>query len=345
MVELDEAIWNIDYDGEDFTVPVGNFGLLGQMWKPSGDPKFIYVFVHGLDVFTTFKKDFFHVILDMQGVVFGCDHKGHGRSPGPRISTTIDEIVEETFQVVKHAKDLYPDLPVILHGHSMGGLTVLTLAMKRPEFVTTYIEGMIAEAPWISSCPQRRVGCCTLCGAKMIRGCAPNAQLNGGVSHFSPDLHPKWVELVSKSPLFGQTVTPRLFCSVQDTIKFVRENQQAWPNDLHLLFVQGKKDDLVDAEESDVWIRSMMSNDKRHIIYKQYPEGPHVMLKTKIRGEVVREFLSFIESRIPGVKYNGPSGSDGNNSAEEVHDQTPQNEENNEGPKNEDAPENEENEE
>ena len=59
MVEYEEVEWDIKYDGEDFNVPLDSVHLMGQIWKPEGDPKFVYVFVHGLAVFITFKKDFF----------------------------------------------------------------------------------------------------------------------------------------------------------------------------------------------------------------------------------------------------------------------------------------------
>ena len=135
MVEYEEVEWDIKYDGDDFNVPLNSVHLMGQIWKPEGEPKFVYVFVHGLAVFITFKKDFFKIIQNMKGVAFACDHLGHGRSPGARVSCKIDEVVEETKQVIMLAHKRYPNLPILLHGHSMGGLTVLKLAMTNQDFV------------------------------------------------------------------------------------------------------------------------------------------------------------------------------------------------------------------
>jgi acylglycerol lipase len=152
MVDISDAKWDLDYDGEDFTIKLSTGEeLLGQTWKPEGDPKFIYLFMHGLGAFLTFKKDFFYVILENKGVVFGSDHLGHGRSPGPRVSCTADELADEVVQLCRLARERYPNLPIILHGHSMGGMAVIFTMLKRYEELRPLkITGVIAEAPWLS---------------------------------------------------------------------------------------------------------------------------------------------------------------------------------------------------
>ncbi|KAK8891399.1 hypothetical protein M9Y10_028607 [Tritrichomonas musculus] len=319
MVEYEEVEWDIKYDGEDFNVPLDSVHLMGQIWKPEGDPKFVYVFVHGLAVFITFKKDFFKIIQDMKGVAFACDHLGHGRSPGAKVSCKIDEIIEETKQVILLAHKRYPDLPILLHGHSMGGLTVLKLAMTNQDFVRQYLCGIIAEAPWISRCPQREPGCCTVCCLRCFdKCCCSNSQFDGGVSHFSSDLAPEWVQKMKESPYMGKTITPRLYVSVRDSIKFVRENQSEFPRDVPLLFLQGMNDDLVEGKESEVWINQLISiNDTHKITYKSFPEGPHVMLKTKIRAHVIKEMMNFMQTYIPTL---ASSNSNENQKEEEKND-------------------------
>ena len=294
-MELSEVNWNIDYDGEDFTVNVGSLPLAGCQWKPEGDIKFNYVFVHGLSVFTTFKKDFFPFVHELGGMVFATDHIGHGRSPGSRVSCTIDEIVEETKQVILHAEQVNPGLPLILHGHSMGGLTVLTLALRFPDFTREHVKAIIAEAPWISSCPQRQPGCCLMGLIRMVNCCCGKMAIDGGVSHFSSDNDPTWVSMISNSPLFAPVTTPRNYISAQDTIKYVRANYGNYPGDIPLLFLQGKKDDLVNAEESDVWINELIATHQNSDIeYHLFDEGPHVMLKTKIRPDVLKVMIEWM---------------------------------------------------
>lgn len=62
------------------------------------------------------------------------DQRGHGRSgTGPLGSSTIDQVGEDLAAVIDAVA---PDGPLVLLGHSMGGMTVMSLAQLRPELFT-----------------------------------------------------------------------------------------------------------------------------------------------------------------------------------------------------------------
>jgi pimeloyl-ACP methyl ester carboxylesterase len=83
------------------------------------------------------------------------DQRGHGRSAtGPRGSSTI-EIIGHDLSAVLDA--VVPEGPVVLVGHSMGGMTIMALAGHRPELFTERVlatafigtsAGGLAEVPW-----------------------------------------------------------------------------------------------------------------------------------------------------------------------------------------------------
>jgi pimeloyl-ACP methyl ester carboxylesterase len=59
------------------------------------------------------------------------DQRGHGRSgTGPPGSSTIDQVGEDLGAVIDAVA---PEGPLLLLGHSMGGMTVMSLAHQRPE--------------------------------------------------------------------------------------------------------------------------------------------------------------------------------------------------------------------
>lgn len=298
MLDVDNVEWNLDYDGEDFTISLDDQTLKGMTWKPEGEVKFNYIFVHGLSVFVTFKKDFFPFITGAGGQVFGCDHIGHGRSPGSRASCTIDEIVEETKRVILHAKKTNPNVPTVLHGHSMGGLTVITLSLRFPYFVKQNINALIAEAPWIAKCPQREPNAIEMFGIRLLACIAPRYGVSPGVRLTSDLESKKWANALRKSKLIAPVTTPRLFLSAKSTIAWVRSNIDTWPNEVPLLFLHGRRDDLVDPKESEEWIEKLKEKySTSDITSKFYDDGPHVLLKAKIREEVVNEMMNFIRSK------------------------------------------------
>lgn len=68
------------------------------------------------------------------------DQRSHGRSPRSEpTGCTIDTLGEDLGRVVEQ---LVPDGPVILVGHSMGGMTILALAQLHPEWFGRRIVGV-----------------------------------------------------------------------------------------------------------------------------------------------------------------------------------------------------------
>jgi acylglycerol lipase len=300
MVELADAKFDIEYDGEDFTVNLtDDIVLLGQTWKPEGEPRFVYIFVHGLGAFMPFKKDFFYVVLERQGVVFACDHLGHGRSPGTRTALTVDDLVNETAKVVHLAHDRYPALPIILHGHSMGGLgVILTSYRLAADLQAANLKGVIAECPWLSECPSRPVGWFEFQAIKALSWIAPSLQFPAGAPLFSPDLDQTWVRMCSESPAYSTTVTPKLVVSVVEAQTFIHSNPGTWPADLPLLFLQGSIDPLVDPVRNGQWADAVAAREDTKAVHKKYENGTHVLLKCACRGDVVRDIFAFIDQSI-----------------------------------------------
>ena len=72
------------------------------------------------------------------------DHRGHGRSTrSDRRTATIDRTGRDLGQVLDATT---PSGPVVLAGHSMGGMSVVALARQRPELFGTRVVGVFLLA-------------------------------------------------------------------------------------------------------------------------------------------------------------------------------------------------------
>ncbi|MGY1603495.1 alpha/beta fold hydrolase [Geodermatophilus sp. SYSU D00815] len=72
------------------------------------------------------------------------DHRGHGRSGWtPLTRATIDRTGRDLGQVLDATT---PEGPVVLAGHSMGGMSVMALARQRPELFGTRVVGVFLLA-------------------------------------------------------------------------------------------------------------------------------------------------------------------------------------------------------
>ncbi|WP_162181620.1 alpha/beta fold hydrolase, partial [Glycomyces tenuis] len=68
------------------------------------------------------------------------DQPGHGRSgPLPRTEYSIDELAETMHDIIAAVA---PRGPLLLVGHSMGGMTVQALARRRPDFFADRVKGV-----------------------------------------------------------------------------------------------------------------------------------------------------------------------------------------------------------
>jgi len=91
------------------------------------------VFVHGW----TFSSRSYHYqrMLAERFRLVLMDHRGHGESdPGPRENRTVDQIGRDLAAVIGAT---CPDGDVILVGHSMGGMTIMSLAAHDPDLFGT----------------------------------------------------------------------------------------------------------------------------------------------------------------------------------------------------------------
>ena len=111
-----------------------------------GGPPVTVVFCHGLAL----NQDSWHHqrrdLSDLGRLVFW-DQRGHGRSGrGPMEHATIDQLGHDLLAVLEATA---PTGPVVLVGHSMGGMTIMALAEQHPELFGDRVIGvaLIATSP------------------------------------------------------------------------------------------------------------------------------------------------------------------------------------------------------
>ncbi len=93
-----------------------------RVWRARDPRRGVVVLVHGLGEHV---ERYDHVARRLNGLGFavvGYDHRGHGRSPGPRGGMPSDEsLCADLGRVLYAARAEFPG-PLVLLGHSLGGL-------------------------------------------------------------------------------------------------------------------------------------------------------------------------------------------------------------------------------
>jgi acylglycerol lipase len=108
--------------------------IFWQTWLPPGPCRGVVVIAHGAGEHS---GRYLHVAdrLVREGyAVYALDHRGHGRSGGPRaLIDRMDNAVADLDTLVLRAAGEHPGLPVFLLGHSMGGTVSLCYALRHQD--------------------------------------------------------------------------------------------------------------------------------------------------------------------------------------------------------------------
>ncbi|TMM01247.1 MAG: lysophospholipase [Actinobacteria bacterium] len=123
---------------------VGGIRLYRQSWLPDGPPRAVVVIAHGAGEHS---GRYAHVavrLVDEGYAVYALDHRGHGRSEGPRaVIDRIDNAADDLDRLIMLAASEQPGVPLFLLGHSMGGTISVRHAMAHQDRLT----GLILSAP------------------------------------------------------------------------------------------------------------------------------------------------------------------------------------------------------
>ncbi len=121
--------------------------LTGYEWK-SDRAESVVCLVHGIGEHAG-RYDRTGEALKESGIsMVGIDLRGHGLSPGTRGHTSPRKaILNDIDGLIEYSRRKYPDIPLFLYGHSMGGNIVLDYR-KRGGYRSAP-EGYIATSPWI----------------------------------------------------------------------------------------------------------------------------------------------------------------------------------------------------
>src|SRR5262245_28646035 len=116
-------------------------GLYTETFRPAAPPEGVVLITHGYAEHCGRYHEVAHVIVNAGWAVLSYDVRGHGKSPGERgyidrFSTYLADLAA----MQAAARELAPDAPMILLGHSHGGLiTLRALADEQPPKVAAAI--------------------------------------------------------------------------------------------------------------------------------------------------------------------------------------------------------------
>jgi alpha-beta hydrolase superfamily lysophospholipase len=119
-----------------------------QAWLPEGAPKATLVVAHGYAEHSGRYKNLVNCLVPSGYAVYALDHRGHGRSEGPR--TQVDDFDDyvldlKTFVEIVRERSAAPKL--ILVGHSMGASISVAYVLRFPNDLDALVLSGCVIAP------------------------------------------------------------------------------------------------------------------------------------------------------------------------------------------------------
>lgn len=195
--------------------------------------------------------------LSQKGIsVTAFDNRGHGLSGGKRghVSRFSDYILDLREVIEKCRSELSENTPLLLLGHSLGGLIVLNFAQQYPELISA----VTASSPALATAEE--IPRAKAVPGKIMSAIWPSLTFDNGLvaQHLSHDK--SVVQDYINDPLVHRRISARLFTEMADAMTTTFSNA-AFINLPVLLQVAGA-DQLVDPESSREFFSRIPAEDK-----------------------------------------------------------------------------------
>ncbi len=177
--------------------------------------------------------------------VWAHDHRGHGRSGGPRgVLPHTAALIDDAAGVLRQVQAAHDDgLPCVVLGHSMGGLVAAALVARGTERV----EGLVLSSPALGlalSWPQQRL-------LAFMHRWAPDVTISNGLHPERLSHDPAVAAAYVNDPWVHSRVSARLIHGMLDQAPGVFSAAAQWRIPTLLMFAGD--DALVDPEGSRRW--------------------------------------------------------------------------------------------
>lgn len=202
--------------------------------------KGVVVLVHGFGEHSgRYKSNVISMLVSANLAVVAYDNVGHGKSSGKRgHCSSYSSLLDILGDMIERAESSFPNLPVFLYGHSMGGNLVLNHALRRD----AKLAGVIATSPYLRLAFQPPKWKMVL--GKLMLKVMPSITLPSGLDPKGISRIPAEVEKYKNDPLVHDKVSPMFSFPVMDAGEWAIQNANTL--NVNTLLLHGTADPIID---------------------------------------------------------------------------------------------------
>jgi alpha-beta hydrolase superfamily lysophospholipase len=257
-------------------------------WQPTQTPvRGIVVITHGIRDYALRYQRFAEQLTKQGFVVLAQDLRGHAHSGGERQRfDSMARMVEDTDMIVNEAKLRYPNVPLYVYGHSLGGLITARYSLDHADKLSgVVLSGAALMRPHSVSGFSAGL-------AQVVAAVAPGLKVvQVDDSEFSKDK--AVMAALATDPLISRDKLPAATAAA--TLKAIADAQQRMSQlKRPLLVIYGTADSVNPIEGSQAFVQAVASTDKT---LKAYPGVYHDMLNEPERDQIAADVIAWLVER------------------------------------------------
>jgi alpha-beta hydrolase superfamily lysophospholipase len=296
--------------------------ILVHVWQPESPPRAVLQLLHGLGEHIGRYGRFARACNRSGYVLVAHNHRGHGEiCDADELGHYADNdgwtrLIEDSLQVQENILRQFPDIPLVLMGHSMGSYIAQSLVMRHPQLD---IRGLVLSATTLPQRLQLRIGRLIAHLERLRIGPRGRSGLLNtlGFGNFNKPFKPARTEFdwlsrddaeVDKyvaDPLCGGLYTCQLWLDLTNGLLEISDPAaiaRVSPG-LPLLITGGENDAVGGEKGLSALAAAYESAGHNKVKLRIYPGGRHEMLNETNRDEVTSDILTWIESILPGTRH------------------------------------------
>ena len=260
-----------------------------RSWVPGATPRGVVVVCHGVNSHSGQYVWVGEQFVGANYAVYALDLRGRGRSEGERFYVEdIADYVSDVANTIALAKSRHDGLPLLLLGHSAGGVVSSTYVLDNQ----AQLAGFICES-FAFQVPAPGFALAAIKGISHIAPRLPVLKLRN--EDFSRD--PRAVDALNDDPLTAGEVQPAI--TVAALVRADERLRDEFPTvKLPLLVMHGTDDKATVCHGSQFFYDTAGSTDKT---LKLYEGHYHDLLNDVGKEQVMADVLNWIEARLPVV--------------------------------------------
>ncbi|WP_201171136.1 alpha/beta hydrolase [Halorhodospira halophila] len=276
--------------GEGYILADDGYRLPYRRWGPEHDDSAdaVVLALHGLNDYSRGMRFAAEYLAEGGVATYAYDHRGFGETGDAGTWPGGQALIDDAATAVELLAERYPDTPLYLMGHSMGGaIAMILVAEQSPEAITG--TALLAPAVW----GREAMPWYQRTGLWLSSRLTPGLRLSGEDLGVDPTDNPEVLEEWREDPLIQREVSARALAGVTDLMDRALEASEQL--DSRALILYGEQDEVIPPEPTCLMLHRLPQRPPGQWRLALYPEGHHLLTRDLQRDRVHADLLAWLQ--------------------------------------------------